>query len=341
MTTPTLTFFNNGGGARKTSLTWHLSWMFAERGLRVLAVDLDPTAGLTASFLDDTALNDVWNGGKRVGTMLDSIGPLLADQDLAPVTFREMNARLALVPGHLGLNVLQDALCRAWADSSADGNQFQAFQLLAAFWRSAQDAAERFGADLIVFDACSSLGALNRAALIASQYVVVPLGADLFSLQGLRNLGPMLREWRDGWALRRDRLPTPSFELPDGDIKSLGYVAMQQDVQLARPVQAYTRWLDQIPAEYRRSVLGMSDGHLAAQDMPGMESDPHCLAILKNYHSLMPLSQEARKPIFSLRPADGAIGAHADAVRDAWVDFDRLARRIAMQINPLWAERIS
>ncbi len=56
MTVPVLTFFNNKGGVGKTSLVYHLSWMFAEIGIRVLAVDLDPQANLTAAFLDEDQL---------------------------------------------------------------------------------------------------------------------------------------------------------------------------------------------------------------------------------------------------------------------------------------------
>ena len=51
--------------------------------------------------------------------------------------------------------------------------------------------------------------------------------------------------------------------------------------------------------------------------------------MLKHYRSLMPLAQEARKPMFFLKPADGAIGGHASAVQDCYRDFRELARRIA------------
>ena len=37
------------------------------------------------------------------------------------------------------------------------------------------------------------------------------------------------------------------------------------------------------------------------------------------------MAQEARKPIFALTPADGAIGAHATAVQAAGIDFGELA----------------
>ena len=63
------------------------------------------------------------------------------------------------------------------------------------------------------------------------------------------------------------------------------------------------------------------------------EKDPYCLALIKHYRSLVPMAQEHRKPIFNLTAADGAIGAHAGAVRDAGADFAALARTIAEKIG--------
>jgi chromosome partitioning protein len=61
-----------------------------------------------------------------------------------------------------------------------------------------------------------NLGAANRAALMGSDsdhvvtaLVVTALAADLFSLQGLRNLGPMLRAWRFGLTKRTGNWCTP------------------------------------------------------------------------------------------------------------------------------------
>jgi hypothetical protein len=45
----------------------------------------------------------------------------------------------------------------------------------------------------------------------------------------------------------------------------------------------------------------------------------------------MPLAQEARKPMFSLKPADGALGAHTNAVKNAYTDFLDVARKIAFR----------
>ena len=51
--------------------------------------------------------------------------------------------------------------------------------------------------------------------------------------------------------------------------------------------------------------------------------------MLKHYRSLMPYAQEARKPMFRLTPADGAIGGHINAVRDCYDDFRDLACAVA------------
>jgi len=62
-------------------------------------------------------------------------------------------------------------------------------------------------------------------------------------------------------------------------------------------------------------------------------SDPNRLALIKHYQSLMPMAQESHKPIFHLKPADGAIGSHLSAVRNVYFDFKELAEKIANQID--------
>jgi len=330
MTIPVLTFFNNKGGVGKTSLVYHLSSMFAELGVRVLAVDLDPQANLTAAFLDENALAAIWEEDKRVSTIFRSVKPLLDVGDFACVDYQTISPHLALIPGDLGLSGFEDQLSSTWTEVMDDKNKTRPFRILTAFWRSAQESARRFGANLIVMDVGPNLGAINRAVLLGSNHVVVPLGADLFSLQGLRNLGPALRDWRAGWNTRRTSWTQPEFSLPSGDMIAVGYVAMRHGVRLTRPVKAYTRWLAQIPHEFRNSVMGGETGDSASM---ALEQDPYCLAMLKNYNSLMPLGQETRKPIFFLKSADGAIGSHAYAVQSAYDDFKALAKRIADKIH--------
>nr|WP_228060734.1 MULTISPECIES: AAA family ATPase [unclassified Coleofasciculus] len=58
----------------------------------------------------------------------------------------------------------------------------RSFRIISAFWRLLDRAAKNTIADVVLVDLGPNLGAINRAALIASDYVVVPLSPDLFSL---------------------------------------------------------------------------------------------------------------------------------------------------------------
>ena len=101
---------------------------------------------------------------------------------------------------------------------------------------------------------------------------------------------------------------------------------MQHGILDSRPVKAYKRWIDRIPSVYRESVLEEK-----IEILPSVAQDPCCLSLLKHYRSLMPMAMEARKPIFFLKSADGAIGAHIEAVRSCYTDFNKLASKIAAQ----------
>lgn len=333
MSVPVLTFFNNKGGVGKTSLVFHLAWMFAEMGKRVVAIDLDPQANLTSAFLAEDVLEELWDplGETTPGcTIYECIRPLTKVGDIrAPVT-QSIHPRLHLVPGDLALAGFEDQLSGAWIEAmgSNQNNLFRPFRLLTSFWQVGQMAARQHEADLILADVGPNLGAINRSALIGSDHVAIPLAADLFSLQGLRNLGPTLTSWRADWRKRLDNWESPDFDLPEGKMQPEGYILMQHMERLSRPVKAYKKWVDRIPGTYRESVLGQHTGASAKAN------DGNCLARLKHYRSLVPMAMEARKPIFHLNSADGAIGSHTQAVQDAWSDFKALAAQVEDRILP-------
>lgn len=331
MTVPVLTFFNNKGGVGKTSLVYHLSWMLSEMGHRVLACDLDPQANLTSAFLDEPRLEKLWDiendSAGRGRTVYDCVKPLLSVGDLLPPELQRVTPTLGLIPGDLALSGFEDALSGEWPNALDSRNLYRPFRILTAFWTIMQDGARDMDASVILADVGPNLGAINRSALIATDHVIVPLGADLFSLQGLRNLGPTLRLWRSDWEKRRKNWSPPQFALPTGAMKPLGYIVQQHGVRLSRPVKAYDKWVNRIPREYAISLLGDTAGPFPQSP----SEDRNCLATMKHYRSLVPMAQERRKPIFHLTSADGAIGSHAAAVLDARADFKKLATLIVMK----------
>lgn len=317
----TVALFNNKGGVGKTTLAYHLAHMLSRLGYATVAVDLDPQANLTSAFFDEERLEKLWEDGTE--TMLACVDPILEGTgDIrAPVPL-EVADGLWVLAGDLGLSRFEDKLSDAWPRGY--NNDQAALRTTSAFHRVIQHAAHVTGAALSLLDVGPNLGAINRAALLAADYLVVPLAADLFSLQGLKNLGPTVRSWRHQWKRLQDLVST-DIDLPPGEMTPAGYVVLQHAVRLDRPVRAYGRWLERIPGVYREAVLGEGVTRKRAK----AEDEEHCLATLRNYRSLMPMAQDVRKPMFDLRPADGAIGSHAQLAQTCAQEFRNLAERIA------------
>ncbi|KAA3608002.1 MAG: ParA family protein [Planctomycetota bacterium] len=335
MTTPILTFFNNKGGVGKTSLIYHLAWMFAKLRQRVVVADLDPQSNLTAAFLDENRIEEIWEPTQQQATIFQCVKPLTGVGDLKPPELQHIAQNLFLLPGDVALSSFEDTLSGEWPNSLSEVNLYRPMRILTSFWQVMQLAAKKVQATVILVDVGPNLGAINRSVLLATDYVAIPLGADLFSLQGLKNLGPTLRHWKSQWQKRlenwndsQDSPQNPDFRLPAGKMQPIGYLCQQHGVRLDRPVKAYDKWVQRIPTVYRKEVLE----ELPAQGIR-QEDDPYCLATIKHYRSLIPMGQEHRKPIFYLTSADGAIGSHANAVQDARSDFKKLAIKIASQMG--------
>jgi chromosome partitioning protein len=335
MSTPILTFFNNKGGVGKTSLIYHLAWTLADMGKSVLIADLDPQANLTAAFLDEEEIERLWENPQPGSTIFRSVKPLTGVGDIAEPRLQRITRRLHLIPGDVELSSFEDSLSSEWPNSMGDNNLYRPMRILSSIWQVLQLGTAQALADIVLVDIGPNLGAINRSVLIATDYVVIPLGADLFSLQGLKNLGPTLRSWKglwakrlDNWGKSNDAADHADFKLPNGRMQAIGYLCQQHSVRLDRPVKAYDKWVKRIPGVYREAVLQDTAANQLTPD-----TDPHCLGTIKHYRSLIPMAQEHRKPIFNLTSADGAIGSHAAAVQDAREDFKKLAGKILAKIE--------
>ena len=334
MTASVLTFFNNKGGVGKTTVIYHLAWTFASLQKRVVIFDLDPQSNLTAAFLNEDEIDTIWNQQNEGSTIYNCVDPLAGVGDIAKPVLNNITTGLYLLPGDIRLSNYESVLSEAWPGSMGDSNLYRPMRILSSFWQVMQMAANQVEAEIILIDVGPNLGAINRSVLVATDYVVIPMGADLFSLQGLKNLGPTLRKWKNLWGKRlanwsesEEASSRSDFQLPQGEMQPIGYLCQQHSVRLDRPVKAYDKWVQRIPEVYCESVLsGDPSGN-------GQLEEEHCLATVKHYRSLIPMAQEHRKPIFNLTSADGAIGAHANAVQAAKEDFKQLATKIASKMG--------
>jgi chromosome partitioning protein len=74
----TVALFNNKGGVGKTTLAYHLAHLISRLDRRVLVVDLDPQANLTAHFLDEEELTSLWGDDESThGTVAGAVHPIV------------------------------------------------------------------------------------------------------------------------------------------------------------------------------------------------------------------------------------------------------------------------
>lgn len=308
----TLALFNITAGAGTTTLVYNLAHLWAELGLRVLMVDLDPQATLTVRCVPQLNLAVEWS--KELLQRTTIAGDLERTRRGQPLALPPVGLRdgLDLWTGDRALAGLEDTLALDWARSEQPGGAEPTETL--SLKRAIEHATRGSDLDLVLLDLGPNLSALNRAALLAADHVLLPLSPDLLTMQGLRILGPTLDRWQRQWT----RLKLA----PAGAPRVLGYVQLAHEAA-SGPWGQWAPAKVHIPQTYRDAFDLRSDAPV------DWTTDPLCLGGASRYPSLMPLALDAHKPMFQLKFADGAHGTHARAVLRCREELESLARAIA------------
>ena len=198
----TIIFTNQKGGVGKTTLCRNIGWQLAANGYKVLLIDADGQGNLTKSFTDEEVpgLYDALTGS---GTH-----------------FQEVRENLFLLSGSKKLSLLEKQLA-----SEIDGYLRLGEILL-------QDEFKAF--DLIFIDSPPSLGMLTANGLAAAEYLVIPMNASLFSMQGtndlLETVGKVTKTFNPKLSLlgvvinTYDMVPVISRQIREEIIESFGEV---------------------------------------------------------------------------------------------------------------------
>ncbi len=153
-----VTLSNNKGGSGKTTTTVSLAAAFAERGLRVLVVDLDPQGSATE-----------WLGGRDspLGLVEFSAGGIRVSELVRPSTARGID----LVPTSPSLVPSGEK-----TENDAGLAIVRAFSRLPDYW------------DVVLVDTPPTLGYLSLAPLVASDHIVIPCEAHALALPGVASV---------------------------------------------------------------------------------------------------------------------------------------------------------
>lgn len=329
----TISIFNNKGGVGKTTYIYHIAHLLAQQGKRVLLVDCDSQANLTAYCLRDEEIVSSWEEhGNSIYRGIELVYRGLGDvrADLVPIQINsDEYPSLFLIPGDIRLSNFEDFLGDSW--NSAKGGSEPSLRIQSAIHRLATSVAERYNIDAILYDLGPNLGALNRAILGASDYFITPIAPDLFSLKGTENLGQKLLTWRQGWRQCNEAAGELGISIPRGEPSFLGYVVQRHNIRnneegMTRGWQIYGERIDSAVSENIVNVLQpLGQVHEWA--------DGYNLGQIPNLHSLIPYSLEARRPVFDCNGRHGLTGAHISRARESRAHFDSIITRLLSVIT--------
>jgi cellulose biosynthesis protein BcsQ len=315
-----LTFFNNKGGVGKTTLCCNVSsYLSIYRRMNVLLIDCDPQCNSTRLILGDDRCEDLYYGGNAgftANTLLTVLKPIIdgdssINTSIKPIDAKQNRFDIDILPGHPELAMLEDALSDAWLKVAAGNIE----GLRRTHWATyLLRSLPQY--DLLVFDVGPSLGALNRSVLIGTNTFITPMGPDIFSIVGVRNIGQWLQKWLDVYTLgithaesqRGDAIQ--QYQIPNTIPVSQGFAGytVQQYITkskggVRRPTRAYDDIIQLIPGEIENSLMRFRAPHLTP-DSAALGDVPHL-------YSIVPLAQSNNAPIHGLESSDGLVGAQS------------------------------
>lgn len=325
--------FNNKGGVGKTTFVCNFASYLAKiKNKRVLIIDADPQCNATTYILKEEKVIDLYT--KTKGTLNDITLPVRRGKgyyiDEYPIV-KTNEFGVHLIPGDPKLSLFEDFLATDWISSkSGDGRGLQTTLL---FKNLIADLRNDY--DLIFFDLGPSLGALNRSILISCTYFLIPMSSDIFSLRALENISISISTWKNDLneGLRKyneNEGEEYTFPIsPYWNISLAGYITQQYTSKTEggrkRPVKAYDRIISKIPSSI---VENLGSLFVSANDL----YDPK-LGEIPNLHSLVPLSQVANVPIFSLKAKHGVVGAHFYKINEYSEMLEKVSLKFFKNLN--------
>lgn len=174
---------NFKGGSGKTTTSAHLAQYLALQGYRVLAVDLDPQASLSALLgvlpETDVAANETLYASIRYDDLKRPITEVIR-----PTYFDGLD----LVPGNLELMEFEHTTPKALANRSGDSGSL----FFTRVGQSFDEVAERY--DVIVIDCPPQLGFLTLSGLCAATAMIITIHPQMLDIASMSQFLLMTRD---------------------------------------------------------------------------------------------------------------------------------------------------
>ena len=305
-----IALFNHKGGVSKTTTCFNLGWMLADKGKRVLLVDCDPQCNLTGmvlGFRGEEEFNAVYEA-PGIKNIRDGLAPAFESRPnlIEPVDCEEIvgQPNMYLLPGHIGLAEYEVTLGIA---QELSGSLVTLQNLPGSLSHLFGITADKYNADYIIVDMSPSLGAINQNLLMTSDFFIVPMAPDYFSVMATDSLASVLPKWA-AWSQQARKNPVlrnATYRYPEKMPKFLGTVVQKYRLREGKtPSKAFQKWIDEIEAgvkeklipQLRESSMLLDESTYDAADCP--LGTP--LLQMSDFNSLIALSQKHKVPIYGL-----------------------------------------
>ena len=335
-----IALFNHKGGVSKTTTAFHLGWMLASKGKRVILADADPQCNLTGLVLgDDVDRHEDWyDSGKGrnikfgLAPAFDSLPERIKPVDCFPVPERE---GLFLLPGHIGLSEYEVTLGIA-QELSASIQTLQ--NLPGAPSHLLNCTAAKYDADYVLIDLNPSLSSLNQNLLMTSQYFIVPTTPDFFSVMAIDSLANILPKWLE-WAHKASSLSilrNAVYPFPENTPKFLGTIVQNYRPRGGTPARGFQIWIDKINDAVANTLVPQFNAvQMMLAPGPYIEQGvlDHCLITIPDFNTLVAKSQSYQTPVFELNETQigstGPVLSRTMESRDRFRDlFSDLADKV-------------
>lgn len=305
-----ISLFNHKGGVSKTTTAFNLGWMLAEKGKRVLLADCDPQCNLTGMVFGFKGSDDfaaIYKSG-GVKNIRDGLAPAFESRPapMEPVKCESISGQpnMYLIPGHIGLAEYEVTLGIA---QELSGSLVTLQNLPGSLHHLFKITAENYGIDYIIVDMSPSLGSINQNLLMTSDYFIVPMAPDYFSVMATDSLATVLPKWKD-WARQAQGLSVlqrATYSFPIVNPKFLGTVVQKYRRRGGQnPSAAFQKWIDEIEQAVHEKLIPA----LKKCDMLLPEEAYASIGLavgkpilqMSDFNSLIARSQKHKVPVFAL-----------------------------------------
>lgn len=329
-----ISLFNHKGGVSKTTTVFHLGWMIASKGKRVLIVDADPQCNLTGLTLRMENYDSLFAfyDSKQNTDIFNSLAPIFAlPSSTAATTYNvgrvttTKNSSLFILAGNIRFAEIDTQIATALT-SSVTLPVLRKF--VGAINHLIREIAEQNKIDIVLIDMSPSVSATNQCILMGSDYFIIPVSPDFYCYQAIDSLSNVLPRWVQETSSFKDGR---TDSLPIDNPKMLGFVTQnyriytssydQDELAQKQMSKAYTEWLDKIKGMVSNKLVpSLQQVKMIVEESRFREAvtydDPYHLAGVQNFSGLIPVSQKLSKPIYELTEKDGGWSG----ARWKWVD---------------------